>query len=68
MEDPPNALLTLQQMCQMIVGIARTCGIEIVREVDPVEYKQFLKDREAAIAEYQEKLRLAKESKMLRTN
>jgi len=68
MEDPPNALLTLQQMCQMIVGIASTCGIEIVREIDPVEYKQFLKDREASIAEYQEKLRLLKESKILRTN
>lgn len=68
MEDPPNALLTLQQMCQMMVGIARTCGIEIVREIDPVEYKQFLKDREALIAEYCEELRLAKESKVLRTN
>lgn len=68
MEDPPNALLTLEQMCQMIVGVARSCGIEVVREIDPAEYAQFLKDREASIAEYQEELRLAKESKLLRTN
>lgn len=68
MEDPCNALLSLQQMCQMMVGIARTCGIEIVREIDPEEYAQFLKDREAVIAEYREELRLAKESKVLRTN
>lgn len=68
LEDPPNALLTLEQMCQMIVGIAHTCGIEIVREIDPVEYAQFLKDRETSIVEYQEELRLAKESKILRTN
>ncbi|XP_018405790.1 PREDICTED: 39S ribosomal protein L11, mitochondrial isoform X1 [Cyphomyrmex costatus] len=67
-EDPPNALLTLEQMCQMIVGIARTCGIEIVREIDPDEYRQFLKDREAVITEYREQLQLAKESKILRTN
>ncbi|XP_011874713.1 PREDICTED: 39S ribosomal protein L11, mitochondrial [Vollenhovia emeryi] len=67
-EDPPNALLSLEHMCQMLVGIARSCGIEIVREIDPVEYEQFLKDREASIAEYREQLQLAKESKVLRTN
>lgn len=67
MEDPPNALLTLEQICQMIIGTARTCGIEIVREIDPVEYAQFLKNREASIAEYREELELAKQSKLLRT-
>lgn len=51
-----------------MVGIARTCGIEIVREIDPVEYAQFLKDREASIAEYREQLELAKQNKLLRTN
>ncbi|KAG5319115.1 RM11 protein, partial [Acromyrmex heyeri] len=68
LEDPPNALLNLEQMCQMIVGIARTCGIEIVREIDPEEYRQFLKDREAEVLRYREQLQLAKESKVLRTN
>ncbi|KYN27221.1 PREDICTED: 39S ribosomal protein L11, mitochondrial [Trachymyrmex cornetzi] len=68
LEDPPNALLNLEQMCQMIVGIARTCGIEIVREIDPEEYSQFLKDREATVLQYREQLQLAKESKVLRTN
>ncbi|EGI63805.1 PREDICTED: 39S ribosomal protein L11, mitochondrial [Acromyrmex echinatior] len=68
LEDPPNALLNLEQMCQMIVGIARTCGIEIVREIDPEEYRQFLKNREAEVLRYREQLELAKESKVLRTN
>ncbi|KYN38796.1 39S ribosomal protein L11, mitochondrial [Trachymyrmex septentrionalis] len=68
LEDPPNALLNLEQMCQMIVGIARTCGIEIVREIDPEEYRQFLKDREAEYLRYREQLQLVKESKVLRTN
>lgn len=67
-EDPPLALLSLEQICQMLVGIARTCGIKIVREINPEEYTQFLKDREEFIAQYQEELKLAKESKMLRTN
>ncbi|XP_070166723.1 large ribosomal subunit protein uL11m [Polyergus mexicanus] len=67
-EDPTMALLSLEQICTMMVGIARTCGIEIVREIEPEEYKQFLKNREETIAKYREELRLAKESKMLRTN
>ncbi|EFN64714.1 39S ribosomal protein L11, mitochondrial [Camponotus floridanus] len=67
-EDRPLALLTLEQICNMIVGIARTCGIQIVRDLDPEEYKEFLQNREHTIMQHQEDLRLAKESKMLRTN
>ncbi|XP_029173771.1 39S ribosomal protein L11, mitochondrial isoform X3 [Nylanderia fulva] len=67
-EDPPLALLSLKDICNMMVGIARSCGIEIVREIDPEEYKEFLKNRKEEIAKYREELRLAKESKMLRTN
>lgn len=67
-EDPTMALLSLEQVCTMMVGIARTCGIEVVREIDLEEYKEFLKTREETIAKYREELRLAKESKMLRTN
>lgn len=67
-EDPTMALLSLEQVCTMMVGIARTCGIEVVREIDPEEYKEFLKMREETIAKHREELRLAKESKMLRTN
>ncbi|EZA55831.1 hypothetical protein DMN91_012105 [Ooceraea biroi] len=67
-EDPPNALLSLEDMTKMMVGIARTCGIEIVRELDPEEYRQFLKEREANVKVYLEELQAAKESKLLRTN
>lgn len=67
-EDPSLALCSLETICKMIIGIARTCGIEIVREIDPVEYAQFLKEREAVIAQFREELQLAKESKMLRSN
>lgn len=67
-EDPSLALLSLKDICNMMIGIARTCGIEIVREIDPEEYKQFLKNREEDIAKYREELRSLKESKMLRTN
>ncbi|XP_015110743.1 39S ribosomal protein L11, mitochondrial isoform X1 [Diachasma alloeum] len=66
-QDPPLTLLTLQQITQMLVGIARTCGIKIVREIDPDEYAVFLKEREAIVEEQKQALQAAKEAKMLRT-
>ncbi|XP_047353155.1 39S ribosomal protein L11, mitochondrial [Vespa velutina] len=66
-EDPPLALMSLEQICIMLVGIARTCGIEIVRELDPQEYAEFLEERELKIIERNKDLQLAKEIKLLRT-
>ncbi|XP_003707280.1 mitochondrial ribosomal protein L11 [Megachile rotundata] len=65
-QDPPMALLNVQQICQMLVGIARTCGIEIVRTLDPKEHEEFMKQREANVEQRREDLRLAKEAKLLR--
>ncbi|GLG94515.1 Uncharacterized protein GBIM_01718, partial [Gryllus bimaculatus] len=66
-EDPTMELLTLEQICQMMVGTARTCGIEIVRDLDPKEYAQFLEDRKQIVAEQKKELEEKKEAKMLRT-
>lgn len=67
-QDPPMALLNIQQICQMLVGIARTCGIEIVRTLDPKEHEEFMKQREETVQQFKEELRLAKEAKLLRGN
>jgi len=67
-EDPTMALLDLQKITQMLVGVARTCGIEIVRELDPEEYAQFMKDRKIRLDEYDEELREIRERKAQRTN
>ncbi|XP_020288054.1 39S ribosomal protein L11, mitochondrial [Pseudomyrmex gracilis] len=67
-EDPPMALHDLETICKMMVGVARSCGIEVVRELDPNEYAEFLKEREKSRAQFEEELRLAKENKLLRTN
>ncbi|KAL2741731.1 hypothetical protein V1477_009360 [Vespula maculifrons] len=66
-EDPPLALMSLEQICGMVIGIARTCGIEVVRELDPKEYEEFLQERELKVIERRKELQLAKESKLLRT-
>lgn len=66
-KDPPNALLSLEQMCNMLVGVARTCGIKIVRDLDPIEYQQFLEERKIVIDDQKRELQEKKEAKMLRT-
>lgn len=59
--------MSLEQICKMVVGIARTCGIEIVRELDPKEYAEFLEKRELKVIERKKELQLVKETKLLRT-
>lgn len=67
LEDPPNALLSHQQMCQMLVGVARTCGVEIVRNLDANEYAKFLAERKIVIAQQKAALEEEREAKMLRS-
>uniref|UniRef100_A0A1L8DS21 Large ribosomal subunit protein uL11m n=1 Tax=Nyssomyia neivai TaxID=330878 RepID=A0A1L8DS21_9DIPT len=66
-EDPPNALLTLQQMCDRVIIAARTCGIEVVRNLDTEEYAQFLEDRKGVVEDQRRELQEKREAKMLRT-
>lgn len=66
-QDPPNALLTLPQMCEMLIGAARSCGIEIVRDLDPEEYGRFLAERKAVVDQQKVDLQEKREAKMLRT-
>ncbi|CAK9822763.1 39S ribosomal protein L11, mitochondrial [Anthophora retusa] len=64
--DPPLELMTLPQICQMLVGIARTCGIEIVKTLDPVEHEEFMKQREENLQNFLKELQATKTSKVLR--
>lgn len=66
-QDPPNALLTLEQMCMSLLGTARTCGIEVVRELDAKEYELFLQERQLVIDDQKRELQEKREAKMLRT-
>ncbi|EDV91449.1 39S ribosomal protein L11, mitochondrial [Drosophila grimshawi] len=66
-QDPPNALITMQQMCEMLIGIARTCGIKVVRHLDSTEYAQFLEERKVIVEDQRRELQEKREAKMLRT-
>lgn len=86
---------SLEEICQMLVGTARSCGIEVIIEssyvdrqehikkvpnckitnvklfqivhnLDPEEYGQFLADRKTVVEEQLQELKEKKEAKMLR--
>lgn len=65
-KDPPNALMTMQQMCNAVVGAARSCGIEVVRNLDAEEYRRFLDYRKVIVEQQKAELLEKRESKMLR--
>lgn len=54
-------------MCTMLVGIARTCGIEVVESLHVEEYQQFLDERREIVDQQRKELQEAREAKMLRT-
>lgn len=65
--DPPLALKSLQEICTMLVGIARSCGIEVVRDLKVEEYEQFMNERKIIVDEQKKELQEKREAKMLRT-
>uniref|UniRef100_A0A336LYI7 Large ribosomal subunit protein uL11m n=1 Tax=Culicoides sonorensis TaxID=179676 RepID=A0A336LYI7_CULSO len=66
-QDPCNALFTLEQMCKTLIGVARSCGIEVVKHLDKDEYAQFLEERKEIVARQKQELQEKREAKMLRT-
>ncbi|XP_045478912.1 39S ribosomal protein L11, mitochondrial [Harmonia axyridis] len=66
-EDPTLQIKSLQQICEMICGIARSCGIKIVKNLDAEEYAEFLEQRKLYVEEVRKELQEKKEAKMLRT-
>lgn len=66
LQDPPNALLTHEQMCIALVGVARSCGIQVVRHLDADEYRSFLDARKIVVEQQKAELIEKREAKMLR--
>ncbi|ENN70634.1 39S ribosomal protein L11, mitochondrial [Dendroctonus ponderosae] len=66
-EDPTMQLLSLQDICRMIIGIARSCGIEVVKKLDAAEYGEFLQERAIIVEQQKKELQEAKEAKLLRS-
>ncbi|KAF5280350.1 hypothetical protein FQR65_LT03159 [Abscondita terminalis] len=66
-EDPPLQVRSLESICLMLCGIAKSLGVEVVHNLDATEYGEFLQERVKIIEEQKKELQEKKEAKMLRT-
>ncbi|XP_022914020.1 large ribosomal subunit protein uL11m [Onthophagus taurus] len=66
-QDPLLQVRTMEEMCNMIIGIAKSCGIEVVKNLDGKEYEEFLNERKIVIEQQRKELQEKREAKMLRT-
>lgn len=66
-QDPPNSLLTMEQMCDRLLGTARSCGIKIVKDLEADDYARFLEERKDVVEQQKKELQEKREAKMLRT-
>lgn len=66
-QDPTLETKSLEEMCFMICGVAKSCGIEVVKELNVDDYRQFLEERKLIVEEQKKELQQIKEAKLLRT-
>ncbi|XP_065338626.1 large ribosomal subunit protein uL11m [Cloeon dipterum] len=66
-QDPPQEFKTMEKICADVIGTAQSCGIEIVRDYDPEEYAEHLKERAEVVEQQKKELQEIKEAKMMRT-
>ncbi|KAK5648484.1 hypothetical protein RI129_003376 [Pyrocoelia pectoralis] len=67
MQDPPLQIRTHENVCLMLCGVARSLGLEVVKDLDPIEYGEFLKERAGIVEQQKKELQEKKEAKLLRT-
>lgn len=65
-QDPNNDCVSMEHICKSVIGTAHTCGVEIVKSLDPVEYGDFLQQRKLVVAEQEDKLQELRAAKLLR--
>ena len=56
----------MQRICLAVIGSAHSCGIQVVRELDPVEYGEFLEERRKVVEEEENKLFETRQAKLMR--
>lgn len=57
----------MPKVCQMVGQQAYNMGIQVVKELDPVWYGKFLKERAEFLEQKRKELDEAKETKVLKT-
>ena len=65
-QDPVWETIDLKEVCKSVIACAHTIGVEVVRDLDPREYGEFLEERCQIVEEEEAALLEAKQAKLLR--
>ena len=65
-QDPAFENISLKEMCKRIIGIAHSCGIEVVPHLEEEDYHQFLEERKHIVLQQEKELEEVRQAKMLR--
>lgn len=65
-QDPAFENISLQEVCKRVIGVAHTCGIEVVPHLEGETYGQFLVERKEIMEQQEKELEEARQAKMLR--
>ncbi|XP_041352353.1 39S ribosomal protein L11, mitochondrial-like [Gigantopelta aegis] len=65
-EDPTFENCELKNVCMIIIAQAHSLGIEVVKDIDPQEYSQFLEERRITVSQQERELEEQRQAKMLR--
>jgi len=66
-QDQYWQMVDLQVICEFLIDAAYTCGIRVVDQIDPEEYREFLDNQREIVTEQKADLKAAREAKLLRT-
>lgn len=66
-QDISNQASSMEEIVEKAMKAARSCGIAVVRHMDPEEYGKFLEERVKIIENQKEELQAKREAKLLRT-
>ncbi|XP_052106776.1 39S ribosomal protein L11, mitochondrial-like [Mytilus californianus] len=56
----------LKNICRLVIGSAHSIGIEVVKDLDPEEYGEFLAERRLIVEQQDKELEEKKQAKLLR--
>ncbi|XP_021947025.1 39S ribosomal protein L11, mitochondrial-like [Folsomia candida] len=65
-QDPTLRFLPLERICNNVISTAHTCGIQVVRSLDPKEYAEFLEERKLVVIQQLQEIKEKREAKLLR--
>jgi len=66
-QDISNQASSMEEVVEKAMKAARSCGIAVVRHIDPEEYGKFLEERVKIIENQKEELQAKRDAKLLRT-